>query len=60
MVFTLFSAIEQRYGVANYEKIVWFKRVYWLLSNTSGDDWGLEATASSLPAKPPENEEYLG
>ena len=37
-------------GGANYEKIVWFKRVHTVVSCT----WrrvGLEATASSLPAR---------
>jgi len=29
MVFTPFSALEQLYGVANYGKVVRFKRVYW-------------------------------
>ena len=28
MIFFLFSGLEQLYGVANYEKVVWFKRVH--------------------------------
>lgn len=35
-----FLYAEQLYGVANYEKYVWFKR-YSMLSTISGDDWGL-------------------
>ncbi len=48
-VFVLFSALEQLYGVANYGKAVRFKRVYYIV-NVSGDDWGLVALTSSLPA----------
>ena len=32
MICVLFSGLEQRYGVANYEKVVWFKRVHAVVS----------------------------
>ncbi len=31
MIFSLFSAIEQLIGVANYEKYVWFKRIRYVV-----------------------------
>ena len=50
MVFTPFSAIEQLYGVANYGKAVWFKKMLGVIIPSIWRRLGAGGSASSLPA----------
>ena len=58
MIFYLFSDLEQRYGVANYGKAVWFKKMLGVIIPSIWRRLGAGGSASSLPARY-ENEKFI-